>query len=75
MYSNLYLEENHGRLFLEGLDSSLILHNMSTLLETLFGEEVVQKTVWELAMDRASSPNGFKEAIFKDCWDVVKGLH
>ena len=37
-----------------------------------FTEEEISKAIFQLDRDKAQRPNGFTNAVFQDCWDVIK---
>ena len=56
----------------EGLDWSPIFEESVSRLNSLFTEEEISRTIFQLDRDKASIPDDFTIVVFQDCWDVIK---
>ena len=56
----------------EGLDWSPIFEESVSRLNSLFTEEEISRTIFQLDRDKAPGPDGFTIVVFQDCWDVIK---
>ena len=71
-YQDLYIEREHWRPFLGGVDFTFLEVEEAAHLERPFSEEEVVLALNQINGEKVSGPDGFTLAFFHHCWDVVK---
>ena len=56
----------------EGIDWVPISGESAVWLDRPFSEEEVRMAVFQLNKEKASGPDGFTIAVYRECWDVIK---
>jgi hypothetical protein len=70
-YERLYMETDHSRPLLEGIQFSVISDEDAMWLERPFDENEIIDVVKGFNGDKAPGPDAFSLAFFQQCWNVV----
>jgi hypothetical protein len=72
-YDSLFTEPLNWRPRLDNLEFDMLSNSDASSLEEPFEEREVWKVIKGMDGDKASGPDGFFMAFFKECWEVIKG--